>query len=201
MERCVFYSPGKWDRTGTHGSNACACRDKQMKCQNKWQRGAFTAYETHGRLQSRRGIVLQDNNAVCVASEGWNPFTESPSSPQLRGGWSGSQQETLITDAIAQAESFFFFFFHNNAFDVEKHRNNLNAEGRDYYEIKTPAHICIHRAILFTRTLQTMHYHFKAGQVWFLVHTWKTGWKLCLSGYIPLYFCSLGCKLRARGPP
>lgn len=96
---------------------------------------------------------------------------------------------------------FFFFFFHNNAFDVEKHRNNLNAEGRDYYEIKTPAHICIHRATLFTRTLQTMHYHFKAGQVWFLVHTWKTGWKLCLSGYIPLYFCSLGCKLRARGPP
>lgn len=37
--------------------------------------------------------------------------------------------------------------------------------GRDYYEIKTAPHICICCATLFTRILQTMHYHFKAGQV------------------------------------
>lgn len=37
--------------------------------------------------------------------------------------------------------------------------------GRDYCEIKTAAHICICCATLFTRILQTMHYHFKAGQV------------------------------------
>ena len=89
-----------------------------------------------------------------------------------------------------------FFFFHYNLFDVEKHRNNLNSEGRDYYEIKTAAHICIHRAALFTRTLQTMHYHFKAGQVWFLVRTRKTGWNRACRLHLIIFSPA---RLRAEG--
>ena len=65
------------------------------------------AYETRRRLQSRRGIVLQDNNAVCRV-RGLKPFNQIAIISTVKGGWSGSRQETLITDAIAQVESFFF---------------------------------------------------------------------------------------------
>ena len=151
------------------------------------------AYETRGRLQSRRGIVLQDNNAVCRVRE-LKPFNQIAIISTVTGGWSGSRQETLITDAIAQVESFFFFYYY--LFFLKKKRNNLNSVGRVYYGIKTAEHICIHRAALFTRTLQTMHYHFKAGQVWFLVRTRKTGWNRACRLHLIIFSPA---RLRAEG--
>ena len=127
------------------------------------------------RLQSRRGIVLQDNNAVCCVRR-LKPFHGIAAISTAKRWMKRKSARNANYRCYRTSRIIYIYFFHNNPFDAEKHRNNLNAEGRDYYEIKTAAHIRIHRATLFTRTLQTMHYHFKAGQVWFLVHTWKTGW-------------------------
>lgn len=49
--------------------------------------------------------------------------------------------------------------------------------------------------LLFTRILQTINYHFKAGQVWFLVHKWKQG-KKCLADLFNFMFAEMCLRCR-----
>lgn len=52
----------------------------------------------------------------------------------------------------------------NHLFDVEI-QQEPEFEGRCYYKSNTAVYICVRCATVFTGILQTLHYHFKAGQV------------------------------------
>lgn len=70
---------------------------------------------------------------------------------------------------------------------------------RDYYQTRRP-HICICCAALFTRTLQTMHYHFKAGQVRVIpCPRMKTRWNYICRFYLFSHlFSQLSSVLNSR---
>lgn len=113
------------------------------------------------------------NKKTCLCSVWWDENLVTELSLQTKVGKAEASKKDLyilIIDAITHVD----MLYNKWIYFMLKTQKQPEFGCRYYYEIKTEAHICICCATLFTRTLQTIHYHFKAGQLCVsLVHTWK----------------------------